>query len=87
MEDFKISSGVLMPMPSTKQKGVCKYPFAEMAVNDSFGVALSDMRPAAKRKAALAMRANVTAWCKNTDCLWKFSIRTLEEETRIWRIS
>ena len=38
---YKIENGV--PMPKSGQGQICKYPFAEMKVGDSFAVAAGDL--------------------------------------------
>lgn len=73
-QEFKIESGV--PMPNTKgRKG--KYPFAEMAIGDSFEL------PKGSPKTTVLNAAN--NWAKRHNKKARFSIRYHNEILRIWR--
>lgn len=78
---FKIERDIPLPprKPLGRQAGVSKYPFRTMAVGDSFFVAATGkgIRKAFSRLTSSAQAAKP----------FKFSVRTLDNGVRIWRIA
>jgi hypothetical protein len=72
---FEIQKG--LPVPTTRKTGR-SYPFAQMAVGDSFLV------PDAKRSCPIG--TNAINFTKKHQPTWKFTTRKLPEGVRVWRI-
>lgn len=69
---YKVDNGIEYPIIRTK------YPFHDMGVGDSI---LFAERPDADRARVSGMR-----WIKAHNLDWKFSLRTVDNGWRLWRI-
>lgn len=67
-----IDKGV--PLPEGRGKGHTIYPFAEMAIGDSFAVEMAG---------AERLRAAAAAWARRKGV--KFSVRRYQGKMRCWR--
>ena len=76
---FSVESGVVMPPPSKKGRPT-KYPFRQMKVGDSFFV--PDENGKKMRDVVGASTAN---WGKAHGA--KFSCRSVDGGTRVWRVA
>jgi hypothetical protein len=90
-DQFEIEKGI--PVPPRKagkgSTGESKYPFAEMAVGDSFAVARSGKKvgrsPCATQN---AVNSRAQGWVKKNNPSAKFTIRIIDDKTvRCWRIA
>ena len=66
-------------IPYTKRK----YPFDKMNVNDSFSVKITKIKTAEKIRFSLYAASKTFKKYKPD---WKFAVRILDNEVRIWRI-
>lgn len=76
MSDYKIEKAVPLPTPGVQPT---KYPFAQMAVGDSFHVPIRDAAPSTVQQAAYLFSA------RNRE--FKFNTRRDGSGTRIWRVA
>ena len=82
MEKIRIEKNV--PIPNITKWGVSKYPFAEMEIEDSFAVAITDNNYAEKIRQQLYSASRNYVIRNNNK--WKFTTKILNTEVRIWRI-
>lgn len=74
---FVIESSIPVPKRTGGRAGSSKYPFAQMAVGQSFLVG-SDIK-------ASTVRSAIGAFCK-TNKDFKFAVRVVEDGVRVWRV-
>jgi len=65
-----------IPIPNTKGRKM-KYPFPDMNIGDSFEV------DGVKKNTVLGA---ATSWAKRNKKKWEFTIRFVNNKTRIWRV-
>ena len=87
MENIEIHKNIPLPeniVRDSNRKGVCKYPFLKMEINDSF-LMLSDDKGKDRivRNLSTAWRAEMKR--KGIKDRY-FTVRRVEEGVRIWRI-
>lgn len=76
---FKIEKNI--ELPERYKKAHKKYPLEEMDVTDSFFIPYKDEH---QRTVQSRVSASITKYAKETNT--KFTIRSLEEGIRVWRI-
>ena len=88
-QTLQIEKGVPMPAPARGgRKGI--YPFAAMAVGDSFAVPLKGECSSQGHDKAMATVARcASSWSRRHDYVHKFSVRTVRDEgvVRCWRVA
>lgn len=71
--EFKIEKGI--PIPQSNPK----YPFKDMKVGDSFLIKNCDKKSRMRLNSAVG-------YFKTRHKDWKFSIRAIQKDVRVWRI-
>jgi hypothetical protein len=75
---FKLENKIKIPAKTSGRiKGSTKYPFANMKIGQSFLI---------KGKKTASISSTVKHWCLASGSKFKFTIRKLENDVRIWRI-
>ncbi len=76
-----------IPMPKLSEKGIRKYPFAEMNVGDSFLIPynISDKKEASKIRNSVRV-AGIHFGTRN-ERDYKYNTAIVNEGIRVWRVS
>lgn len=72
---YKIEKNIQIPLKRTR-----KYPFDEMEVGDSF------MIEGYTPKKIVSITSSANSFCKTHRNGWKFTVRKIEGDIRIWRV-